>query len=259
MRIGATITLNIGVDAARDGLAELADTSWMMSLPRQDPRSGQPGGHPTGRGRPSRPSRPSRAAAGGGAGTIAVTFGKLAVLAEAGALLPVRWESAEPGDEFAVLLDADIILGTAGQGCSTLTLTGAGRLPPDTLIADGYELAREQVTEAAREFITSVADVATCSGAQGQEPRTRGEARSWVTGVPRQQLPGGTGAEGLGGDGCPFLFGEAFRPVALALAALGTDHRPGRPARTRPDQRPAWLARGDWPSHSGNGEVGRSL
>ena len=56
--------LNIGLDTARNGLAELADTGWMMSLPRQDPRSG----HPAGQGRP---------AASGGA--IAVTFGKLAV------------------------------------------------------------------------------------------------------------------------------------------------------------------------------------
>ena len=169
--------LNIGLDTARNGLAELADTGWMMSLPRQDPRSG----HPAGQGRP---------AASGGA--IAVTFGKLAVPAEAGALLSVRWESAEPGDEFAVLLDADIILGTAADQACILTLAGVCRLPPGTLIAGGYELARAQVTEAAREFITSVAKAVTCSGAQGQEPPTRGEAQSWVTGVPRQRLPGGT-------------------------------------------------------------------
>ena len=47
------------------------------------------------------------------------------------------------------------------------------------------------MTEAAREFITGVADVVTCSGAQGQEPPARGEAQSWVTGAPRQQLPAG--------------------------------------------------------------------
>jgi hypothetical protein len=182
MRISATIMLNVKLNAARDGLAGLADNSWMMSLPRQDPRSGQPGGHPAGRG------IPGRSAAGRGAGTIVVTFGKLTVPAEAGALLPVRWESAEPGDEFAVLLDADIILSAAADQASILTLAGVCRLPPGTLIAEGYEQARAQVAEAAREFITSVADVVTCSGGQGQEPRTRGEARSWVTGVPRQQL-----------------------------------------------------------------------
>ena len=174
--------LNVKLNAARGGLAGLADTSWMMSLPRQDPRSGQPGGHPAGHALPSRP------AADGGTGTIAVTFGKLSVPAEGGALLPARWESAEPGDEFAVLLDADIILSAAADQACILTLAGVCRLPLGTLIADGYEQARAQVTEAAREFITSVADVVTCSGAQGQEPRTRGEARSWVTGVPRQQL-----------------------------------------------------------------------
>jgi hypothetical protein len=177
--------LNIGLNTARDGLAELGDTGWMMSLPRQDPCSGRPGEHPAGRG------LPGRSAVGRGAGTIVVTFGKLTVPAGAGALLPVRWESAEHGDEFAVLLDADIILSTAADQACILTLAGVCRLPPGTLIADGYELARAQVTEAAREFITSVADAVTCCGAQGQEPPTRGEARSWVTGVSRQQLPGG--------------------------------------------------------------------
>lgn len=205
--------LNIGVSMARKGLAELADTSWLMSLPRQDPRSGHPGGHPAAHGRP---------ADGVGAGTIAVTFGQLAVPAEADALLTVRWESAEPGDQFTVLLDADIILGpAAGQASSVLTLAGSCRLPPGTLITSGYELARAQVIETAREFITSVADAVTCSGAQGQGPRTRGEAQSWMTGIPRQQLPGGIRAEGLGEDRGPFLFGEVFRPVALALATFG--------------------------------------
>ena len=90
------------------------------------------------------------------------------------------------------MLDADIILGTAADQACILTLAGVCRLPPGTLIAGGYELARAQVTEAAREFITSVAKAVTCSGAQGQEPPTRGEAQSWVTGVPRQRLPGGT-------------------------------------------------------------------
>jgi hypothetical protein len=213
MRIGATIMLNIGVNTAREGLAELAGTSWMMSLPRQDPRCGQAGGHPAGRGLP---------AADGPAEMVAVTFGQLAVPAEADALLAVRWESAEPGDQFVVLLDADILLGpAAGQASSMLTLAGSCRLPPGTLIADGYELARAQVIEAAREFITDVADAVTCSGAQGQEPRTRGEAQSWVTGLPRQQLAGGIRAEGLGEDRCPFLVGEVFRPVGLALAAFG--------------------------------------
>ena len=172
--------LNIGLNAARDGLAELADTSWMISLPQQDPHSEQPGRHPPGRGRPSRP------AAHGGAWTVAVTFRKLTVPAESGALLTVRWESAEPGDEFTVLLDADITLApAAGQACSMLTLAGVCRLPPGTLLADGYEPARAQVTEAAREFITDVADTVTHSAIHGQEPSTPGQAWAWVTGLPR--------------------------------------------------------------------------
>ena len=115
-----------------------------------------------------------------------MTFGKLTVLAESGALLTVRWESAEPGDQFTVLLDADITLApAAGQACSMLTLAGVCRLPPATLLADGYEPAGAQVTEAAREFITDVADTVTRSAVRGQEPCTRGEAWSWVTGFPR--------------------------------------------------------------------------
>ena len=55
MRIGATIMLNMGLNTARDGLAELAETSWMMSLPGSSHAPEPPGGHPAGRGRP--PSR----------------------------------------------------------------------------------------------------------------------------------------------------------------------------------------------------------
>ena len=168
MRIGAKIMLNVGLDDARDGLARLADTSWMMSLPRQGPHPG----HPAGRARPGLP--------------VAVTFGRMAVSAGS-FVLPVRWESAEPGDEFTVLLDADITLAPdAGEGHSTLTLAGVCRLPPGTLTTDGYELARMQVIEAARESITSIADTVTRFASHGQE-QSQGQAWSWLTGLPRQR------------------------------------------------------------------------
>jgi hypothetical protein len=168
MRIGAKIMLNVGLDDARDGLAGLADTNWMMSLPRKDPHPG----HPAGRTRPGLP--------------VAVTFGRMAVSAGS-FVLPVRWESAEPGDQFTVLLDADITLAPdAEEGHSTLTLAGVCRLPPGTLTIDDYELARMQVIEAARESITSIADTVTHSAARGQK-QPRGQAWSWLTGIPRQR------------------------------------------------------------------------
>jgi hypothetical protein len=168
MRIGAKIMLNVELNAAREGLARLADTSWMMSLPRQDSHPG----HPAGRPRPGLP--------------VAVTFGRLAVSGDS-CVLSVRWESAEPGDEFTVLLDADITLAPdAGEGRSTLTLAGVCRLPPGTLTSDGYDQARMQVMQAARESITSIADTVTRSASHG-EKRLQGQAWSWLTGVPRQR------------------------------------------------------------------------
>jgi hypothetical protein len=168
MRIGAKIMLNVGLDDARVGLARLADTCWMMSLPRQDPHPGHPVGH-------TRPGLP-----------VAVTFGSIAVSAGS-FVLSVRWESAEPGDVFTVLLDADITLAPdTGEGHSTLTLAGVCRLPPGSLTSDGYELARMQVIEAARESITNIADTVTRYAASGQK-QPRGQAWSWLTGIPRQR------------------------------------------------------------------------
>ncbi len=172
MMVGAKILLNVELDAARDGLATLAGGSWMLSLPQQDSRAGHPSGHPAGRARPGFP--------------VAVTFGKLTATAGSCTLLTVRWESVEPGDRFTVLLDADITLAPdARQPGSMLTLAGVCRLPPGTLSADGYDLARVQVIEAVREFITSVADVITRSATHGREHQPRGQAWSWLTGHPR--------------------------------------------------------------------------
>jgi hypothetical protein len=85
-----------------------------------------------------------------------------------------------------VLLDADITLApAAGEGRSTLTLAGVCRLPPGTLTTGDYELARRQVIEAARESITNIADTVTRSAARGQN-QPRGQAWSWLTGIPRQ-------------------------------------------------------------------------
>ncbi len=157
MMVGAKIVLNIGSAAARDGLAKLADSGWMMSLPG---------------------SRPE---------VVAVTFGKLPVSAGSCTLLSVRWESAEPGDEFTVVLDADITLAPGtGRDSSTLTLAGVCRLPPGTLTAEGYEPARVQVIEAARGFISSVAEAVTRHAARGGE-QPQGQAWSWVTGLPRTE------------------------------------------------------------------------
>jgi hypothetical protein len=162
MMTGAKVILRIGTDAARDGLAGLSGASWVMSLPQ---RQGAYGGHPAGRGRPGM-------AAGGGAGMIAVTFGDMTAPAADHIVLPVSWEPVEPDDKFAVQLSGSITLAPAtAQGCSALTLSGVCQVSPRALIPGGCDQVRLELTEAAREFIISVArDIVpgAGSGALGQ-------------------------------------------------------------------------------------------
>jgi hypothetical protein len=172
MRIGAKIMLNAGLDAARDGLASLAEAGWLMSLPlRQEARHG----HPAGCARAGLP------APGSGNGLVAVTFGALPVVPGAPGVLPVHWESVEPGDMLAVLLAGDITPAAATPGGSTLTLAGFCRLLPAG--DGGYGQARlEAVKEAARLFITDVGAAVTPFTRPGQEPLPLGPAWAWLTG-----------------------------------------------------------------------------
>lgn len=166
--------LNTGLDAARAGLASLADSSWMMSLPQQ--QAAHPCGHPAGNARPGPPG------SGGGSGLVAVTFGAPAP-GSAGALA-VQWESVEPCDALAVLLVGDIILGpapAASPGQSTLVLAGLCRLLPAA--GGGDEQARvEFLKEVARSFITSVAVAVASSADPGHQPQPPGPASSWAYG-----------------------------------------------------------------------------
>ena len=103
---------------------------------------------------------------------IAVTFGDVTAPAADHIVLPVSWEPVEPDDEFTVQLTGSITLAPATeQGCSALTLSGACEVPPRALTPVGCDQARLELTEAAREFIISVArDVLPGgqSGALGQ-------------------------------------------------------------------------------------------
>jgi hypothetical protein len=177
VRIAAKIMLNTGIDAARDGLAELADGGWMMNLP---PRQEAHRGHPAGRARRRPPG------SDGGPAPVAVAFGKPVASAGSGTVLPVRWESVEPGDEFTVLLDADIILAPAAEEAhSTLTLAGSCLLSKRTLTSGGYEQASAQLIEASRAFIASVAAAVTGSADAGREQEPPAPAWSWLTGLPQ--------------------------------------------------------------------------
>lgn len=168
MRIGAKIMLNTGLDAARDGLAVIAGSGWMMRLPPQDPYNG----HPAGR------ARPGQRASGSWPQLVAVTFGTLHP-GSAG-MLPVQWESVEPGDESAALLLAGGLTLASAWGHATLTLAGLCQLQPDP--DGGYAQARlEAVRQAARSFITSVAVTIARSADPGQE-QPPGPAWSWLTG-----------------------------------------------------------------------------
>lgn len=174
MRIGARIRLNSGFDVVRDGLALLADSGWMMNLwPASRPHPE----HPAGSSRPGMPVHPL---------VVAVTFGKPAV-GDCDMVLPVRWESVEPGDEFTVLLDGDVTLAREdGQGHRTLTMAGFCRVPCGVATSGDFERARVELAEAARIFITSVATAAMPAPGPGQDRDVTGPAWSWVNGgLPR--------------------------------------------------------------------------
>jgi hypothetical protein len=174
MIIGAKIMLNAGVDDAREGLAGLAGDTWMLSVPLQ--RAAR-GGHPAGSALP-------RSARRGRTGSVAVVFADTIAADGPDAVLPVRWESLEPGDEFTVLLDADITLApVAGRETGVLTLAGVCRLS-GTLDADTHEHARTQLTEMAGAFITSVADAVNRCAAARPERKPAGSPWTWLSELP---------------------------------------------------------------------------
>lgn len=163
--------LDAGLDAARDGLASLADSSWMMSLPpRPDTYRG---GHPAGSARPD-------ATDSSGAGLIAVTFGGVPAAPGSSESLPVQWESVDLHDALDMLLAGNITPASAASpGHTTLTLAGFCRLLPAT--GAGPEQARvDLLKEVARSFITSVAGAVADYAEPGHQPP--GPASSWVNG-----------------------------------------------------------------------------
>jgi hypothetical protein len=173
MRIGAKIMLSSELDAMRDGLASLADSSWVMNLPQ---RQGAYYRHPAGRARRGLP--------GSDAGTwlIAVTFGVTPEAFGSSGTLPVHWESVELGDALAMLMAGNITLGPAASPwCSSLALGGFCRLLP---VADGGdEQARvDLLKKVARSFITDVAVAVASSAGPSNHPHTPGPASSWVNG-----------------------------------------------------------------------------
>jgi hypothetical protein len=156
MMTGAKVIMNAGMDAARDGLAALAGTSWLMCVPRL--RAGY-SGHPAGQGRPGPP-------ADSGARLVAVTFGDMATPAADRVVLPVRWEPVEPGDKLAVELNGSITLAPAADlARSALTLAGFSQEAPGALALDVRAQPRPQLMEASRELLVSVArDVTRAAG-----------------------------------------------------------------------------------------------
>ncbi len=170
MIAGARIVLNAGLDAARDGLAGLAGTSWMMSLPRRRPAYN---GHPAGGGRPGLP-------ADGGARLVAVTFGSVTAPAADQIILPFCWEPVEPGDELTVQLSGSITLARAvARRHSALTVAGICKIPSGALAPDDFEQIRLELMEASREFITSVARDVNRAAGSGPEPGPVGPAWAW--------------------------------------------------------------------------------
>ena len=168
--------LNTGLDTARDGLDVLAGSGWLMTVPQPHDVYH---GHPAGR------ALPGRAAYGGGAGLVAVTFGTSLATSGSAGVLPVQWESVEPGGAFgALLVDGDITSAAApAPGHSTLALSGSCRLLSVPAAESDDEQARlEVLKETARLFITSVAVAVTRSAGPGEQPQPPGPAWSWLTG-----------------------------------------------------------------------------
>ena len=163
---GAKIILETGMDAARDGLADLAGVNWMMSLPlRQAAYAGR---------------MPPGLCADGGAGLVAVVFGDVAAPAADHVVLPVCWEPVEPGDEITVQLHGSITLAPAvEQGHCALTLAGICQVPPGALTANVREQVRLEFMEASREFITSVARDVTRAAGPGPEHDLLGPSWAW--------------------------------------------------------------------------------
>jgi hypothetical protein len=172
MMTGAKVVLATEMDAARDQLAGLAGTSWMMTLPR---RRAAFAAHPAGKGR--QVPHPD-----GGAGLVAVMFGPLATPAADRVVLPVTWEPVAPGDEFTVRLDGNITLAPAAeQGHVALTLAGFCQIARGTLTADVRERVTLELKEASREFITSVArDVTDALGTAAPGPDQDLIGPSWA-------------------------------------------------------------------------------
>jgi hypothetical protein len=158
------------MDAVRDGLASLAGAGWIMSLPQ---RQAAYRGHPAGRARPG-------LAADGGAGLVAVTFGKMANPAADRMVLPVRWEPVEPGDELTVQLNGSITLDPAAtRERSALTLAGFCQVPPGAVTPDSRGQTGLELMEASREFITSVARDVTRAAGLGPERDLLGPTWAW--------------------------------------------------------------------------------
>jgi len=169
MIAGARIVLYAGLEAARDGLASLAEVSWMMSLPWR----GAYQGHPAGRAR--------RGLSGDcGASLVAVTFGSLTASAADQISLPFRWEPAEPGGGLTVQLSGSITLARAvACGHSSLSLAAICQIPSGALAPDDFEQIRLELMEASREFITTVARDVTRAAGSGSEPGPVGPAWAW--------------------------------------------------------------------------------
>jgi hypothetical protein len=170
MMTGARIILDTGMDAVRDGLADLAGASWIMSLPQ---RQAAYRGHPAGRARPG-------LAAGGGARLVVVTFGQTANPAPDRMVLPVRWEPVEPGDELTVELNGSITLDPAAtRERSALTLAGFCQAASGVLASDGRQRAGPELTEASQDFIIDVARDITRAAGLGPERDLLGPTWAW--------------------------------------------------------------------------------
>ena len=95
--------LSTGQDAAHEGLVCLDSCNWLMSPLMEEAH----------REHPAETARPGLPSPGSGRGLVAVTFGTPRVAPGYVGVLPVCWESVEPGDVLAVPLSGDITLSPA--------------------------------------------------------------------------------------------------------------------------------------------------
>jgi hypothetical protein len=148
MFVGDEVTLGVGFDAARAGVANLARRDLLTSASAEAYGEGF-----------AAVVRVSPWGCGHGTSRLVKVHFRDLVMRDDSAVLALRWEAAGPGGGLFPALDADITLTPSGKHATRLRLAGSYR-PPLGLLGAGLDRAiLHQVAAATiRAFLSRVAD-----------------------------------------------------------------------------------------------------